>query len=418
MTARALGVACLLALAPARGWAQSPVPGGQPIPPEPQAAPEEPAPPEEPPPPEQPAAPEGAPGNAPQPRWLATIALVESYSTNPTLSATDIQPSWVSAAEARLSYIDNLPRGSVSLSADGGAVGYSGVNGLNDFVFTLDGAGTWKATPHLVLSADQSFGSTYTLQTQALLEAGQVLPQGLVHTVGTTLSGAYRLSQKTSLTLVLNYVDLIFPRGQLVGASETHARAGIERELSRGETLSLTYTFSIDVIPNETSTLNSVAAAWKKKLARRWDANASVGVTRFVPYGSTSQLLEPVGAVGVGTKTTRWTFEGHYSRSVGQAYGLGQQTVADLAGVTAAFKISKTLSADVAYTRSWNDIPDAPILDFNDDLLRADLLLTLPHRLVAASAYSFTRALYPSGVNPLVSGSLWTMSLSYGKRWR
>jgi hypothetical protein len=406
-----IGVVCLAVLLPAFARAQD---ASEPQPKAPQGASE----------PETEGAPDATAGGEKPPRWAASLALRQSWDSNPTFSETEIQGSWLTGVNGRLGYANQFSRGSLTFSGDGGYVGYSSANGLDEWMYSGQTVASWKATPHLVLGLDQSYSSEYTHQNQALIESGLVLPQTIVHRLGTTVTGAERLSERTSLTGLLRYEHVAFPNSTLVNGNEFTVGAGLSRQLTRSDSLSLSYTYLNDTVPaqagapEQNSSIHTLTVGWSRRLAEKVTTSASGGLATFTPYGSDTRSWEPQGAVSIERKTRHFTMGANYAHSVGQAYGLGRQRVADVVGASVGVKVSRTVSADAVYNKSWNHDPADPTYTFDDDAVSTDLRWTIFRRLGLAGIYSYRRSTGQTGTSGALTGSVVGLSMSYGQEWR
>lgn len=358
------------------------------------------------------------------PRWLASIGARQSWDTNPRFSETEIQGSWITGLNGQLAYSERFARGSLAIVGDGGMVRYSDAQGLNEFVYAGRAIGAWKPSSRLDLAMDQSYSSSYTHQNQALVDSGLVLAQAVVQRLGTTVTAARRLAARTSLTGLVRYEHVSFPNGDLVNGDEFTAGFGFTRQLSRSDNLSLNYSYLKDSVPTQTigasgsNDIHTLTAGWSRQLAERWTTSLSGGVATFTPVGAASRSWEPQGAATIERKARRWTLGGHYSRSVGQAFGLGRQRVADVVGTTVAMTLTRSLSADAIYTRSWNKDPADTQYSFNDDAVGADLRWTLFRRLVTTGSYSYRRSTGQAGAVGALAGNVWALSMSYVQQWQ
>lgn len=411
-----IGVVCLAILAPAFALGQD---APEPQPKAPQAGTSE---------PETDAPLDSATGGEKPPRWMASVALRQSWDSNPTFSETQIQGSWLTGLNGRLAYANQFSRGSLTFSGDGGYVGYSSANGLDEWVYSGQTVASWKASPRLVLGLDQSYSSQYTHQNQALIESGLVLPQTIVHRLGTTVSAAERLAERTSLTGLVRYEHVSFPNGgtaDLTNGNEFTAGAGLSRQLNRSDSLTISYSYLKDTVPAQTgaaakqnSDIHTLTAGWGRRLAEKLSATVSGGVATFTEYGTGTRSWEPQGAVSIERKTRRFTTAANYAHSVGQAYGLGRQRVADIVGASVAVKVSRTVNADAVYNRGWNRDPADPTYSFTDDAVSTDLRWTVFRRLGISGSYIYRRSTGQAGATGALTGNVYGLSMSYGQEWR
>ncbi len=357
------------------------------------------------------------------PRWLASLGARQSWDSNPRFAETAIQGSWITGLNGQVAYSERFSRGSLAIAGDGGTVRYSDAQGLNEFTYAGSLVGAWKPSPRLDLSLDQSYSSSYTHQNQALVDAGLVLPQAVVKRIGTTVTAARRLAERTSLTTLVRYEHDSFPNGELVTGDEFTAGAGFSRQLSKSDSLSLNYAYVNDSVPTDagatggSNTIHTLTAGWSRQLAQRWSTSLSGGVATFTPVGGVARSWEPQGGATIERKARRWTLGAHYSRSVGQAFGLGRQRVADVVGGTLALTLTRTLSADAILTRSWNKDPADPQYSFNDNAAGADLRWTLFRRLVTTGSYSYRRSTGQTGATGALTGNVWALAMSYVQQW-
>jgi hypothetical protein len=365
----------------------------------------------------------GASGEKP-PRWMASVAVRQSWDSNPTFSETQIQGSWLTGLNGRLAYANQFSRGSLTFAGDGGYVGYSSANGLDEWVYSGQTIASWKASPRLVLGLDQSYSSQYTHQNQALIESGLVLPQTIVHRLGTTVSAAQRLAERTSLTGLVRFEHVTFPNSTLLSGNEFTVGAGLTRQLNRSDNLSVAYSYLNDTVPaqpgvtEQTSDIHTLTLGWSRRLAEKMTATASGGLATFTAFGTGTRAWEPQGAASIERKTRHFTMGANYAHSVGQAYGLGRQRVADVIGASIGIKVSRTVSADAVYNRSWNKDPADSTYSFDDDAVSTDLRWTVFRRLGLAGSYSYRRSTGQAGTSGALTGSVYGLSMSYGQEWR
>lgn len=407
-----IGVVCLAVLVPALARAQD---APEPQPKTPAGGTSEPA---------SDAPLDSTSGGEKPPRWMASLALRQSWDSNPTFSETQIQGSWLTGLNGRLAYANQFSRGSLTFSGDGGYVGYSDANGLDEWVYSGQTVASWKATPRLVLGLDQSYSSEYTHQNQALIESGLVLPQTIVHRLGTQVSLSDRLAERTSFTGLLRYEHVTFPNSQLVNGNEFTVGAGLSRQLNRSDSVSVNYSYLNDTVPaqsgvtEQNSDIHTLTAGWSRRLAEKLTATASGGIATFTAFGTGTRAWEPQGALSVERKTRRFTMGANYAHSVGQAYGLGRQRIADVLGASVAVKVSRTVNADAVYDRGWNRDPADPTYSFTDDAVSTDLRWTVFRRLGMAGTYTYRRSTGQAGTSGALTGSVYGLSMSYGQEWR
>lgn len=184
----------------------------------------------------------------------------------------------------------------------------------------------------LILGFDQG----YQLQRTAIIETGTRTTQELIPT---TLSAAYRFSDKTSADASLNRLDTTYDSPGLTSYTEYNNQDWFNYELFPDFPVSLGFLGGYDEVPNNQSqTFEQLRARARYYYTQKLTFDASAGGELRQFEGGTSDLLSPVFDVGAGYQAAPRTalslsgygreyatiVNGTYTTSTGVSLGVSQ----------------------------------------------------------------------------------------------
>jgi hypothetical protein len=281
----------------------------------------------------------------------------------------------------------------------------------------LTGTGGFVVSPHTNFQLTQAFSSTLTGYSTVLAETGLVLPQALVHRLGTTGSLSHQLSPKTSLAANIQYERNTFPNGELVDGSEFGIGVSATRRLSANHSVSASYNYESSSALGQRLGRNVLLGGWSGTLRPRLTASATLGIVNYETSVAGDRQTSPQGSATLAWRYPRWNFDVRYGRSVSQAFGLGRDRLADIAGLSIGRKLTKKIDLSGSYVYSLNRDPTDYNLSFTSQSYGGDLRWLFTRNFVATAGYVGRRN-EPEGTALPLKGNVWTCAVSYTRDWR
>jgi hypothetical protein len=288
---------------------------------------------------------------------------------------------------------------------------------LNQFSYSGLGTGSFTLSPQTSLQVSQAYSSTLTGYSTVLAQTGLVLPQVLVHRLDSEGALSHTLSPQMSLGANIQYERNTFPNGELFDGSEFSLGASTTRRVSANHNVSASYTFEVSSTEGQQHDRHVLSGGWNATLRPRLTASATLGAVNYETSTTGDRRWSPEGSATLAWRYPRLSVEARYGRAVSQAFGLGRDRLADVAGLTIARKVSRTVDIDATYTYSLNRDPGDDTFRFTSQAYGADLRWLFTRRLVAAAGYSGRRN-EPDGTALPSTGSVFTCSVSYTRDWR
>lgn len=252
--------------------------------------------------------------------------------------------AWSSNLGLVLEHDRRLPRGTLSLSGNGGATYYPGVDGLSRVDFGGRVSGSLDPNPGTHLSASQSVTRAYAPELADLTGAGLVLPRTSVLSGFSLLSLEQRLGRSTRLVTTGNFQWLRFDEIALQNGSELGGRALVLRSVGRFSSLGLGAGARRSTTMGQSQASESLLASYVRTPGRGPKLQVEAGVA----FLDGSPRRPVVGTASLSQNGRRATLELKATRNVSQAFGLGRERIADLGDLTATFSLTRRLGASAS----------------------------------------------------------------------
>lgn len=349
--------------------------------------------------------------------WSMEVGLRGGFDDNPRFNTEQPEGSWLGGFQGKGSYTGTFSKGTLGLSGDASMLRYKDASDLNQFTYSGLGLGNFKLSPRTTFQFSQVYTSTLTGYAKALTDEGLVLPQVLVHRLDTTANLSRQATPQTSLGANLRYERNSFPNGELVDGSEFGIGASGTRRLNAKHNVSAAYTFEISASQGQQLDRHVLSGGWNAVLRPRLSAGATLGAVNYETVANGDRRWSPEGTASLSWAYPRWTVDARYTHSVSQAFGLGRDRLADVASLTVARKVSKTVDLGGSYVYSLNRDPSDDTAQFTSQAYGADLRWLFTRKFVASLAYAGRRNDQASAAQPF-TGNVFTCAISYKRDWR
>jgi len=361
-----------------------------------------------------------APASVRAPRWEAQVRAGESWDSNPAYNPGGTDPSWITGGSASVSRDFVTRHGAVAFSASGALQRYSAVQSLNATTYEAHASGFEAASPHAEIGFDAGFSRSYTGDTRALTDSGQLLPQALVDRQSAALSLGERLSEVTTLTLRGRYQHLTFPSGNLVGGSQVDAGVTLSHKIGARQVWGVEGSYQSNASDTEkTGAVYGVTASWSGQLARRLAATAALGIASLESPGTSVRNNRPIGSAALTEKGRFWAGAIEYARQTGQIFGSDRDGLSDV--VTARITRSFANEADLAfsYQHGWTRDPSDNLFSAKSDSVSAGFAFRIRRSLSLAASYSYllNSPQTPEAADQQLARHVAQVSLVHVTRW-
>jgi hypothetical protein len=355
---------------------------------------------------------------APRPaRWAFRLRLQESYDSNAEFAAAEGQGSFEDQVGAGLTLRLAGRRGELSLSGDGWGHRYHSLDGSDGFNYVTGLSGSHRFSPRVTGRLRASFSDNVTRYDRQLLDAGLQLPLTRTQTVDTGAALAFQLTAKTTFTTEGRYERASFDAAGLVDAQQWSGGVSLARALSSTDRLSLSYVRRDIRREGGERRVHDLFAGWGRTLARRLSAELVAGASHRPAVGALAARTDFYGSAGLNYTFQHGSLQGRYRHTLGEAYGLGRERIADVVSAGLARRFGRRLDATLGAGYGFSRDPLDPTFRYRAQNASAGLSLALARELRLNASYGLGRSREQSGAEPIVSqyGSL---SLAYGVEWQ
>jgi hypothetical protein len=348
------------------------------------------------------------------PRWSFSMRAQQSWDSNPIFVTADGEDSFAGDVGATLAYQKRGERGDLKFFADGSGRRYQSLGGEQSFNYGAGLEGRYRMTPRATVSATGRIGMDYTRLSRQLTDDGLLLPLARARTA--TAAGTFDLglARATSLANEVRYESARFESDEFADGSQLRATSALRHAVSADDTLSLSYSFLNDFLPDATLQTHTISAGWNGALARRVSASASLGVN-VVRSNTWENTL--YGAASISSRHERGSLDLRYERSVGQAFGYGRHRLYDLAVCSFHHAASRRVDLSVALSYSNSKDPSDPPFRLVTQAGTAGIGFSLARQLRLAGGYTLNRTDEQGAEGPVLSHQV-MLAMTYGVTWR
>ena len=363
----------------------------------------------------------GAPAGeqAPRPpRWAFRLRLQESYDSNAEFTDAEGTGSFEDQVGAGLTWRLVGRRGELSLSGDGWGRRYHSVDGSDGFNYLGGLSGSHRFSPRVTGRVRGTFSDNVTRYDRQLVEAGLQLPLTRTQTIDAGASLAFQLSAKTTLTTEGRYERARFDAAELTDGEQLAAGASLARALSAADRISLNYALRhIRRQDDEDRQVHDVFAGWNRTLVRRLTAELLGGVSIRPAVEALEARTDPYGSAALSYGFQHGSLQARYSHTLGEAYGLGRERVADVVSASLERRFGRRVDTSVGASYGFSKDPADPTFRYRTQSGSAGLGVLLARELRLLASYGVSRSRERDSAEPVVS-QFGSLSLVYGVEWQ
>jgi hypothetical protein len=332
-------------------------------------------------------------------RWAFRLRLQESYDSNAEFALAQGRGSFEDQAGAGLSLRLAGRRGGLILSGDGWGRRYHSVEGADGFDCSAGLDGHHRFSPRVTGRLRGTFSDGVSRHERQLVDAGLQLPLARTRTVDGSAGLAVQLAAHTTLTAEGRYERASFESPALADGQQWSGGASLARALGASDRLSVHYVLREIRREDEGRRVHDLFAGWSRTLARRLAAELSAGASRR------PDTLQ------------RGSLQGRYSHTLGEAYGLGRERVADVVSALLEHRLGRRADVTLGGGYAFSGDPLDAGFRYRAQNASLGLAFALGRDLRLSARYGLSRSRERGGAEPIVSqyGSL---SLAYAVEWR
>jgi hypothetical protein len=355
-----------------------------------------------------------------QPLWTLDFGANQTYDSN--VRFTPDQPTGDWGTQLHVGLGVGWPvntRATINVTSSAAQVFYRDSTDLSNFSYGAGAGFTYLVTRRLNWTATNSFYSGYAQDSRLLTDAGLVLAKEQVWTNAFSTTLGYDLSPRTQFRWTFGENGVVFGSPNLISGWSYSTGMTLSRQISRPQTLSVTYNYGQTVSAGLTGVVQSVFGTWQLAAGQSVTFSASGGVQPYTLPGESGFLFAPAGAAQLTVKVrTTETLNISYQTAIGQA--LGNTSTYLSRGVVGSYTWSLGARASVdgsgSYVRgTYPQIPDQILIGRT---ATANFRYRIAKNLsLATNASIYRRADQGVGLEPTSSYRL-GLSVSYGTNWR
>jgi hypothetical protein len=361
-----------------------------------------------------PAAVEAAPRPA---RWAFRLRAQESYDSNAEFAVSEGRGSFEDLVGAGLTLRLGGRRGELSLSGDGWGRRYHSVDGSDGFNYVVGLNGSHQFSPRVTGRVRGTFGDSVTRFERQLTDAGLQLPLTRTQTVDAGAGLAFQLAAKTTFTAEGRYERASFDAPTLIDGQQWSAGASLARALSGTDRVSLNYALRQIRRDDLNRRVHDIFSGWSRTLRRRLSAELQAGASYRPAVEALEARTDLYGAAALSYAFQHGSLQGRYTHSLGEAYGLGRERVADVVSASLGRRFGRRLDTTLGAGYGLSKDPEDPSFRYRAQTASGGLSLLLARELRLAANYGLSRSRDRSGAEPIVS-QFGSLSLAYGVEWQ
>jgi hypothetical protein len=289
--------------------------------------------------------------------WRASATVGETWQSNVRFVPDSTDPELTTRARVEAARLWQSARNRVTMIGSGSRLRFQNHPDLDRSAYD----GTLQATR--ALSARTNAALDYRLRSdytnRVLTAGGEGALRGLIaartNDVAATLG--HRLSAATQVRVSGNYQTATFDAPDLSNGSATAAAIELDRRQSRATTWTANYDARRSSAGNRIVDVQQLRGAWEHRLGRYVRTRLASGVSLTRLDSSSRQSPTFVGDGVLYVQGERGTFDGQYTRSVGQEYGLDSAIVSTTDALSLRYRVTlgRAFHLESSARQAWTD---------------------------------------------------------------
>jgi hypothetical protein len=291
--------------------------------------------------------------------WGLWLRLGGSYDDNPRfLPDPEAVPEYLADGGGGLSFTRRIPRGEISLEGDAWLVRSQYGGDLDRYNYAGSLGSSYRLSPHVTTRVRGTYGYSDSRQSPVLEESGLLYPFVRTRTITGAGELAWQLSEWNDAFVRVDYEDVRFDTSSpFVGGGFLATSATFSHQTGPKTALGLSYLFGAGTGQGTQRPNHTAYASWGGRLGRGWNLGLSAGLTYVAARGSLSEFWTPYLSADVSRRALGVLLAASYTRSVGLAYGLGQERLADIVMVRVGRQLGGGVGVSGSYSWALNRDP-------------------------------------------------------------
>ena len=313
-----------------------------------------------------------------------------------------------------LSFSRRGRRGSFSLTGNAAALRSQSGGDLDRFNYSGGLDGSYRLSRRVSASVRGSYGRSDARESKVLTSSGLQYPLTDTYTLTGAAELAWQVSQRGSLLLRVGYEDVRFDSPVLLDGSYLTTSGTLSHQIGPASAIGLSYAFQASTTTGPEQPVHSAFASWGRRLGRSWSIGLSAGGSYRPPVGRSSDGWSGYGSVDLTARFRHGSLSGRYGRSLALAYGLGQETLADVVSAQAQRQLGRRVRLSGSYSWALNRDPEREVYRFESDNASGTIGWTVARQFEVQGGYYWYRT-RPAGAAPALksqgaylSGSFWS----------
>lgn len=351
--------------------------------------------------------------------WSYSAQAQGGWESNPVFESTEDPSSLRTRLGAGVGYQTAGRRSALAVNANGGGNIYFNLEGRDTYFYS--GSLSWlrRLSPRTSFSFVEELTNDYAQRSSVLVGQGILLPLDRALTSRTTADLRQTLNPRLGLEARVQYDHVDFATPTLADGDQLEALLALNRRLGDRQAVALSYNFLSSKTGGQPRlNYHSGYLGWSRRLSLTASANINLGFTALPqPDGSWSVIPSALARVTALNPRTHLRLEARYEHRVNQAFGYGQDRIADIAAITVARPFGRRWASNFGfnYTLSKDTTPnvaDPTSFRYNTQTLNAGLGYRVNRRVGLDLGYSYFRS---SQVTPAIDDHTVSLGVVYRK---
>ena len=348
--------------------------------------------------------------------WSYSGEAQGGWESNPVFESSTDPSSWLARLGGGLGYATAGRRSAFSVNANGGATDYFNLEGRDRYYYSGGLSWVQRFSQRTTFTLSETLTNDYSQNSALLIEGGILLPLSRALTSRT----AARLRQTLNPVLGLearvqyDYVDFATPT--LADGDQLDSELAMNRRFGERHSASLSYSFLSSASGGQPRlNYHSAYLGGSKRLSLTTTASANLGATALPqPDGSWRVIPSALAHLSALNARTRLHVDARYEHRASQAFGLGQDRIADIASLALQRPFGRKWTSDIGlnYTLSKDTGGQAATFHYNTLSVDASMAYRATRRLSLDLGYSYFRS---SQVTPSVDNHSVNVGITYRK---
>ena len=347
--------------------------------------------------------------------WVLWLRLGGSWDSNPRfLPETAANPDYSGTGGGGMSFTRRLSQGGISLAGDAWLVRSQSGGALDRFNYSGVMDASYRLSPHATTSLRGTFGRSDSRESAVLTSSGLLYAFTRTRTLTGASELAWQISRRNGLLARVGYEDVSFEQSPLIDGAFLTTSATFSHQAGAASAIGLSYSLQAITRPGPARPTHTAFASWGGHMGRAWSLALSAGATHLTPVVAGGVAWTPYGTADLTGRFRHGMLTLRYSRSLGLAYGLGEQRVADVATGQASHKLGKAVEVSLSGSWALNRDPENLNYRLTSYAARGGLAWSVSRRFDLMGGYYAYRSRPASSGSDLSSqgvyimASLWT----------